>query len=404
MADQPLGRIRVLELAQGVAGPFAGKMFADYGADVLKIEPPSGDPARHAGPFFTEAPDPEQSALFHHLNANKRSMTLDPSTRTGRDILRSLVTDADIVIESFEPGLMAAWGLGFDDLRAINPAVVLTSVTPFGQTGPYSHYEGEEIVYYAMGGPMNATGAPDREPVQLASNMVQYQCGNVAATASMAAWMTATASGEGVWVDVSNYETQAGTIDRRTTFLVTHQYTGETSDRNAVGFGPLPIGIYPAAEGYVQISTAPAWIPRMVQTLADPDVVAVFTEAASNPAVLGEARAAEAVQSAMYRFLFEHDNKEASAIAQGFGWPITPILEPRELPTTPHFVERGFFRTVDHPAAGEVTLLGPSFEMEDGWMLRRPAPLLGEHTREVLSGTLGMTDDDIVALRASGVI
>ncbi len=404
MADQPLGRIRVLELAQGVAGPFCGKMFADYGADVIKIEPPAGDVSRQTGPFFTESPDPEQSALFHHLNANKRSVTLDLTSRSARAVFRSLVATADIVIESFEPGLMAAWGLGFDDLKAINPKIVVTSVTPFGQTGPYSHYKGEEIVYYAMGGPMNATGSPDREPVQLASNMVQYQCGNVAATATMAAWMTAAASGEGIWVDVSNFETQSGSIDRRTTFLVTHQYTGETSDRNAVGFGPLPIGIFPAAEGYVQISTAPAWIPRMVMTLQDPEVTRVFTEAATNPAVLGDPASAEVVQAAMYGFLFQHDKKEASEIAQQNGWPITPILEPRELASNPHFVEREFFHTIEHAVAGDVTLLGPAFRMDDGWALRRPAPLLGEHNTEILTGELGISAEDLPALRANGAI
>ena len=201
---QPLAGIRVVEFAEGIAGPYAGKLFADYGADVIKVEPPEGDYSRRLGPFPASGPDPEQSALFLHLNTNKRSVRAEPNDA----VLASLMAAADVVIQS-EPVPDPA------SLRAQYPGLVVLTITPFGLTGPYAGYKGEEIVHYAFGGPMASTGNPEREPLKMGGDIGQYQCGTVGALAAMAALRMAAQSGQGTHIDLANTETQVCSIDRR---------------------------------------------------------------------------------------------------------------------------------------------------------------------------------------------
>jgi crotonobetainyl-CoA:carnitine CoA-transferase CaiB-like acyl-CoA transferase len=377
MPEQPLAGIRVLELAEGVQGPYAGKLLADFGADVVKAEPPTGDRARPAGPFPDDRPDPEQSALFLHLNTNKRSITLDPTDPEGRDLLRRLVADVDVVIESYAPGTLEGWGLGFPALRALQPRIVLTSVTPFGQDGPYAGYAGEEIVYYAMGGPMRATGVAGREPLKLSGAVTGYQCGSVAATATLAALAT----GEAVHVDVSNFESQAGSIDRRLSALVNYAYNGDESTREAPPTSmPLPRSIYPVADGYVQVMTTPRWVPRMLATLGDDELAAAY----ARPGWQVDPHLSEHLDAVLRPWLLARTKDRAMAEAQANGWPITALNTPVDVLQVDHFRQRGTFVTVEHPCTGGHEQLGPPFRMEDGWQLRRPAPLLGQHTEEVL--------------------
>ncbi|HEX5365523.1 MAG TPA: CoA transferase [Acidimicrobiales bacterium] len=399
--DQPLDGIRVLELAQGVQGPYCGKLLADFGADVVKAEPPAGDVARRQGPFPTAEPDPEQSALFLHCNTNKRGVTLDPATPGGRDLVRRLVRHADVVIESEAPGTLARWGLGEEVLRSVNPRLVLTSVTPFGQDGPYAGYKGEEIVYYAMGGPMNSTGLDEREPLKLGGSVVSYQAGNLAATATLAAVLVAEQSGEGTHVDVSSLESQEGSIDRRLAFLTGYSYNGGLPRREGTQrLTPAPMGVYPCADGYVQIITIPAWVPRMLATLQDDELDRLYADPGwmLDPAVL------EATDAVLYPWLLERTRMEAMLDAQRHAWPVTAVNTPADVVADPHFAERGFLVEVDHPAAGTIRQPGPPFRMDGGWRLRRPAPLLGQHNDEVYRERLGLGDAELADLRAAHAI
>ena len=183
--------IRILDLSRVLAGPWCTQTLADLGADVIKLEPPGGDRVRLAGPFPDDAVDVEQGAQHLHLDTNKRSVVADLSDPDGQALVRRLMPSVDVVIDAHPPGALDGWGLGFPALRDLQPTVALVQISPFGQDGPYAGYLGEEIVYYAMGGPMNSTGVDEREPVKLAGDVVQYQCGNMAATAAMAALSTA---------------------------------------------------------------------------------------------------------------------------------------------------------------------------------------------------------------------
>ena len=382
---QPLEGVRVVELTDGVAGAYAGRLLASLGADVVKVEPPGGDVVRRWGPFPGEDPGEEvaeQSALHLHLNADKRSIVTDLTRPEQRAVVTRLVARADIVLESFAPDQAASFGLDAPTLRASNPALVVTSITPFGQDGPYAEagYRGAEIVHYAMGGPMHATGIDEREPLKLAGHLVSYQCGTMAATATMAALLVTEQSGHGVHIDIANFETQAGSIDRRMVFLQQHIYNGRVMGRDPAGAqGLLPIGIYPAADGWVQIGTAPPYADRLLATMGDPELA----ELLADPGWVANPEVPDLVEGALYAWLAERTAAEAMAAAQPHHWPVTAVRTPLQVVHDEHFRGRNAFAEVDHPVAGRVLQPSAPIRFAGARPLRRPAPLLGQHDAEV---------------------
>jgi len=399
--------VRVLELATGIAGPYAGKLYADYGADVVKVEPKDGDETRRRGPFLTESHDPDTSALFLHLNTNKRSITLDPSGDQGRGLLERLISTTDIVIESYPPGTLESWGLGFEKMKAINRSLTLTSISPFGQDGPYRAYRGSEIVYWALAG-MSFTREWDGRPVTLGGNLAQYQAGNLAAAATMAALTQADLTGEGVHVDASHLLAQVGSASGAMTYLVAHAYNGRTSAPARTSpetplprspFGPLPNGTFRCSDGAVMVNTLQAWVPRMLRAIGDPELSAIFAD----PARLADPETAERVNEITSAWFASRARGDAMAQAQSEGWPVTAIQSPSELARDPHLRERGAVIETDHPVAGRITQIGPPFHIDGGWCDRRPAPRLGEHNAEVFAD-LGLSIEELSAYQVLGVI
>ena len=372
---QPLEGIRVVELAEGIAGPYAGKLLADFGADVVKVEPPGGDLSRRLGPFPTTGPDEEQSALFLHLNTSKRSVVAEADS----DLVRRLVSGADLVLQSSPhpaPAQMRAW----------SPAVSVVTVTSFGLTGPYAGYVGSEIVHYALGGPMSASGDPQREPVKMGADVGQYQCGTMAALAGLAALTLAERSGWGVHVDLANVETQVASIDRRMTYLLYAAYRAEDVPRfGGYSVAPFPGGCRPAADGHVQISTLMNWLPRMLEVVDDDQLRELYAD----PGWLFDETLPELADAIVVGWTAARTRQQAMEHAQAKGWPITAVNHPVDLLDDGHFEARSFFGTVEHPVAGPIVLPGAPFRMEDGWR-RRPAPLLGEHTGQVIAETAGI--------------
>ncbi len=391
MDRQPLDGLVVVELATGISGPYAAKLLADYGAEVIKVEPPGGDPVRREGARAGERPDPEASPLFLHLNQNKRSVVADLGATDGTDhspgdstddraFVRALIDRADAVIESHRPGELERLGIDLVAARRDRPELVVTSVTPFGQHGPYAQWPGAEIVTYAMGGPMLATGDPDREPIKMAGNVVQYHAGAVAALATLAATTMAAQRGVGAAVDVSNLETQASSIDRRATLLVGHQYDGVTSHRSGGGrMGTIPAGIYPAEDGYCQIVFAPNWMPRVSELLADDDLTAILAK----PDWMDDDDLPEVLNTALFTWILQRSKQQAMEDAQARQLAITPVNSTVDVLADEHFRQRGFWQTWDHPVVGAYEAPGPSLRLDNGWKARRRPPLLGEHTHEI---------------------
>ncbi|MCC6416907.1 MAG: CoA transferase, partial [Gemmataceae bacterium] len=213
--DKALAGFRVLDLTRALTGPFATRYLADLGADVIKIEPPGGEPGRALGPFKDDVPGPERSGTFFLLNLNKRSVVLALKSEHGRDTFLRLTATADLVVESFRPGVLAELGLGYEALRAAHPRVVLLSISNFGQTGPYRDFKGSETVLYGMGAEMYSVGLADREPLKMGGTVALFQAGAAAAVAAVAGLAAARRHGVGQWIDFSVYEAMTSSVDRR---------------------------------------------------------------------------------------------------------------------------------------------------------------------------------------------
>ncbi|MCH7802103.1 MAG: CoA transferase [Chloroflexi bacterium] len=206
--DGLLSDIKVLDLSEGISGPLCGKLFAGMGAEVIKIElPDSGDESRSAGPFPNDDPNPETSAVYLYLNMGKKGITLDIETDTGASILRRLARESDILIESHPPGFMESRTLGYADLEPLNPGLVYTSITPFGQTGPYRDYKGGDLVIQAVGALMHTIGLPDKEPIKVGGNVALHSVGMSAFSGTMIALYVRDVQGYGQHVDVSAMQT-----------------------------------------------------------------------------------------------------------------------------------------------------------------------------------------------------
>ena len=399
----PLDGVRVLDLTQGVTGPYATKLFSDYGADVLKIERPGrGDVARRMGPFPGDEPNAEASGMFLHLNTGKRSVTLDLETESGRSILRRLVADADIVFESFRPGTLERLGIGPDVIATANPAAALVRITNFGQDGPYRDFEANDMLLYAAGGVMQVTGDPDREPIKLGLYAPLFLAAAVTAAMSMGALRASMRERAGEQIEISIHEILTASMDRGGPNIMAYQYSGSLMiqrEKNVV-FSALPSGVYPCADGYVQVATQPAWFERMCRAMGRLDLFEDerIRENLYNPDFVPE------MEAQFYPWVLTKTKQEVMEVAQAEGWPVCAINTVEDAYRDPAFRARDFFRSIEHPVAGtlEYTGLPIRFGATPGEMER--APLLGEHTSEVLTQQLGYSPEDVTILRQRGVI
>ena len=404
MSDMALSDVRILDLTRHVAGPFCTKMLADYGADVIKVERPNGgDVTRRMGPFPDDVPHPEKSGLFLHLNTNKRGVTLNLKSATGKRMLMELVKQVDVVVENFAPRVLPSLGLGYKDLEQINPQVILVSISNFGQTGPYRDYKASEIVLHGMGGNLRSLGLPEREPVKYGSHVALRQAGLIGAAATVAALFTREARGEGEHVDVAIVETQAGSQDRRAPQLITAQFVNQVFPRRAPG-ATMASGTFPCKDGYINVTGGGSRFPRALEMIGKPELIE-DPRFATPDARLNPENSEDFNREVLMPWLMQHTMQEVWSIAQKARVLSGPIYTSEALMADNHFRDRGMWVDIDHPVAGRYTYPGrPIIMGESPWQLRRAAPQLGEHNEEVFGEALGYESQDLARLRGVGVI
>ena len=396
----PLEGIQVLDLTRNVAGPYATKLMADYGADVLKVEPPDGDPSREAGPFPGDEPHPEKSSLFLHLNTNKRSITLDASTPDGQSLITRLAARSDVVLEDFSPGQAGEWGIGWDQLSADREDLVMASITPFGQNGPYRDYLGSEITLEAMGGPLLNTGHGEKQPLKLGGSTAHYHAGATAAFAIMTTRLRVEMGGEGDHIDLSVFECQAGFRDRRTIFVTGASYTGDARPRPIAGTR-LGSGVRPCLDGYVNL-LAGRRIDEFLALIEKPELKASLPDVPPNQM---PADVVEMLETEYLMWLLPRTKTEIIARAQELRILSGAILTVEDLVTDEHYSGRGVWDEIEHPVAGTFTYPGRPMVMSASPRPNpEPAPLLGEHNEEVFVGELGIESAELERLRSQGVV
>ena len=398
--DSALPDLRVIELAQGVAGPYCGKLLADAGAEVIKIEPPeAGDLSRNLGPFPGDIPHQEKSGLYLHLNTNKKSVTLDIGTPSGRIILKRLLAKADVLIESYPPGHLAGLGLGYDDLKDELPELIYCSITPFGQTGPYRDYQANSIAAMALSGLMYVSGDPDHEPLATGGYPADYFAALNAWVAIQAALTFREREGGGQYIDVSMLES-LGSGDEYNTAM--YSFMGAIRRRfYSRHLFAYPMDIYPCRDGHIVVIPNPGGLAgSMALLIGQPELET------NTLFIVPWMRAIHwrAFDALVQPWLNEHDWQDILTLAQELRMPFGPVLSPETLLANAHLAERGFFQEIDHPEAGRLTHTGPPFLMSETPLQTGPAPTLGQHNEEVLSGAMGYQRQDLIILRERGII
>lgn len=400
MQDRALEGVRVLDLTHHIAGPYCAKLLADFGADVVKIERPEGDIARSMPPFFNDEAHPDKSLLFAYLNTGKRSVTLNLKTATGKALLERLAADADIVVENFAPRVLPSLGLDYTALRRINPALVMVSISNFGQTGPYRDYKAADIIHYALGGLMYIFGSAEREPLKHALRQTQFKAGANAATAALIGRYHQQFSGEGQHIDISIQECVTSAL-RDTTSLYT--YAGSVRQRQPAYTGDMPRSPVATADGYI--------VPIHFGGAVDWDGVADFIDEPTlkdDRFATPESRFAngkalqEALEAGMNKWR-KFDLMREAHKRRGHIYGV--VHSPSETLASEQYAARGYFADIEHPAFGKATYPGAPFIMSaTPWRAAAPAPELGQHNEAILCGKLGLSLEDLNLLRASGVV
>ena len=401
MHDQALSDLRVLDFSRRIPGHVCTKLMADFGADVILVEPPSGAPTRTNTPFLDDLPGIENSGFFRYLNNNKRGITLDPETRAGARIFMELVEWADLVIETFSPSTLPSLGLGYEAMKERNPKVVLTSVTHFGQNGPYSEYHASEAIYYAMSGLMYVTGLDSREPVKLGPNVIQFHAGIMSALHSMIALRGTATRGVGEHVDESIQELQAGSIDRTSAMLLAYQYAGFVTRRDNFDGGGGSVHL--CKDGYLNMFPDAAMIPKGLDMLGMSELMEEPLFASMEARSMPESH--EYFDALLNPWLLERPVTEAFAAAQEARILSGPVYDSSLLTDDPNFRARAYWPTVERPPGDIARIPGKSFQMYGGpWTMRRPAPTLGQHNVDIYCGILGFSREELSILKRTGAV
>jgi benzylsuccinate CoA-transferase BbsE subunit len=419
-----LSPYRILDLTNE-RGFLTGKLLGDLGADVIKIEKPGGDPARRIGPFYQDIPEPDKSLFWWGYNANKRGITLDIETADGQEIFKNLVKTADFVLESFEPGYLEKLGLGYEALSQINPGIVMTSITGFGQTGPYKDYQSTDVVLWALSGVAYVTGDPDRAPLMPSFPVAYLFAATAAAIGTLVAGYQKNLTGEGQHVDApgqlalawaSGPEVQGlwevgKILTKRSGKVWLRAQTGGGNE--GIKYIKIPI-IYQCKDGCVR------FFP-FVETGCLPSTNGltgwVIEEGAANEALKNvdwstwnwettSQQAVDEIVKSFAGFFMQRTKAELWEGAQKRGIMLYPLLTPSDIVEFEQLKARDFWEEVEHPELGAIFTYPGAFikVTEEPVKIRRRAPLIGEHNEEIFIKELGLSAADLLILKQARVI
>lgn len=402
MADGPLSGVKLVEYCSFVAGPYCTKLFADLGAEVIKVEPLEGDEARRRGAFLDDEPDPELSGLFLYLNTNKLGVTLNLESATGREIFKQLVARADILIEDQPASAMEELGLDWLVLKEVNPSLIMASITPFGQYGPYRDYKAYYLnTYHASGaGYVLPAASPnaDREPLKGGGYVGESDAGANASVGILGALYWRNAGGTGQYIDVSKQEAQMA-LERVN--IARYYELGKSPTRYEINRvrdtllrcrdgGYVMVVLHPEKQwgGLVQAMDTPEWTKE-------------------ERFGTGKAREANfaALRACLREEALKYDTAELFHRVQSQGTACAPVCSAEQVFKSPQTQARDFYVEIDHPAAGKLMYPGLPYQLSK--TARRDnhgAPLLGQHNEQVYCNRLGYTRQDLVKFRQAGVI
>jgi crotonobetainyl-CoA:carnitine CoA-transferase CaiB-like acyl-CoA transferase len=393
-----LNDLRVLDLAEPI-GLYCTKQLADLGADVIKIEPPGGDPTRKIGPFYRNKTDPEKSLYWFHFNTSKKSITLDIETDNGKEVFKKLVKTADIVVETFPPGYLKRIGLGYSALKKINPKLIMTSITPFGQTGPYKDFKASDLIGLATGGFLFICGWEDEPPSRVGGSQAYNVASIHACTATLIALYNRDITGRGQHIDVSMQQCVAHSLQ-----WVPQMY--DLQKRIMVRSGRLGVPLQECKDGWTNFIALFDW-----------DLLVDWLKSGGGAADLDDPKykdmdyqirpeVREHITEVTDAFTKSQSKQWVCEEGQKRGIIAIPCNDAKDVVENPQLVSRNFFVEVEHPELGKTFKYpGAPYRLAaTPWKIKRRAPLIGEHNNEIYKKELGLTSKQIAALKGQGVI
>jgi crotonobetainyl-CoA:carnitine CoA-transferase CaiB-like acyl-CoA transferase len=403
----PLTGIRVLDLSRVLAGPWAGQILADLGAEVIKVERPGrGDDTRGWGPPYLKDAEGRDTEAAYYLSCNrgKHSVTIDFTRPEGQALVRKLAAQSDVLLENYKVGGLAKYGLGYDDLKAVNPGLIYCSITGFGQTGPYRHRAGYDFLIQGMGGLMSVTGKPDDapggEPIKTGVAIIDVFTGVYAAVGVLGALLHKQRTGEGQHIDLALLDVQVATLAN----IALNYLTTGVSPRRLGNAHPsiVPYEAFATADGHLILAVGnDQQFARFCQVAGRPELAADERFATN----AGRVRHREALLPIVRELMRSRASREWLQLLEAAGVPCGPINDLQQVFTDPQVIARGLRLDLPHSLAGSAPgVRNPINYSGTPIDYRQAPPVLGEHTAEVLQRLLDIDDSSIQRLRDGGVI
>jgi crotonobetainyl-CoA:carnitine CoA-transferase CaiB-like acyl-CoA transferase len=409
-----LSPYRVIDLTDE-RGLMCGKILGDMGADIIKIEKPGGDPARNIGPFYHDEPDPEKSLFWFSLNTSKRGITLNIETVDGQEILKQLIKTADFVIESFPPGYLDKLGLGYKEMEKLKPGIIMVSITPFGQNGPYKDYKSSDIVAWAMSGEMSGWGDIDRPPVRISNTPQSYlNAGADAVIGALVALYERGNSGEGQHIDVSIQESLSLLDgDNRNPFWVHLGIARKRDDSEMPNASHSTTRLYPCKDGWVSWSHQGAsvlgpslpLVKWMQEEGMSTEFLDTFDWKRPDFMSLSQEEMNE-IEEPTAKFFVTKTKAELLKGAVNRGIMLYPVATTADMLEDEQLAARNFWVDVEHPELGVTITYPGAFGLcsETPQVISRRSPLIGEHNLEIYHDEMGISREKLVILKQAGII